>query len=196
MNSSSEAKKYWKKRYINNQTGWDIGYISTPLRTYFETLKNKDISILIPGAGNSYEAEYLFSRGFKNVFVLDIANEPLKNFKLRLPNFPKTQLINDDFFCHAGNYDLIIEQTFFCAIHPSLRVNYVNKMADLLKPDGKLVGLLFNTQLHNDHPPYGGSKSEYNTLFSTKFNLDIIETAYNSIKPREGKELFITFTPK
>ena len=47
--------------------------------------------------------------GFKNVFVIDIAEQPLLNFKKRFPNFPESHLINDDFFNHNGKYDLIVE---------------------------------------------------------------------------------------
>ena len=56
----TETKNYWTNRYSKAKTGWDIGYPSTPLKTYFDQLENKDLRILIPGAGNAYEAEYLF----------------------------------------------------------------------------------------------------------------------------------------
>ncbi len=61
----------WDNRYLNNDIGWDLGAVSTPLKVYFEQLENKEIKILIPGGGNSYEAAYLFENGFKNVFVVD-----------------------------------------------------------------------------------------------------------------------------
>jgi hypothetical protein len=61
--------------------------VSTPLKTYIEQLDNKDLKILIPGAGNSYEAEFLFRLGFKNVFVLDFAEAPLQNIKKRHSRF-------------------------------------------------------------------------------------------------------------
>ena len=111
--------EYWNSRYLNNDYGWDAGEITTPLKTYFDQLTNKELKVLIPGAGNSYEAQYLFEKGFKNIFVLDYAAEPLRNFKERNPDFPDANLIQDDFFKHVGQYDLIIEQTFFCAIDPA-----------------------------------------------------------------------------
>ena len=52
---------FWEAKYTHKLTRWDIGYISTPLKLYFDQLTNKNISILIPGAGNGYEAEYLFT---------------------------------------------------------------------------------------------------------------------------------------
>ena len=64
-------KQFWEEKYSNHQTGWDIGHISTPLKTYIDQLDNKGLTILIPGAGNAYEAEYLVRHGFKNVTIVD-----------------------------------------------------------------------------------------------------------------------------
>lgn len=188
--------KYWNNKYQINDFGWDLGEASAPLKAYTEQLTNKDLKILIPGAGNSYEAELLFNLGFKNVHVLDFAATPLANIKHRVPNFPDSQLIQQNFFEHQGQYDLIIEQTFFCAINPSLRQQYVQHMKQLLKLNGKLVGLLFNDVLNTDKPPFGGNTVEYLELFSKMFDVKIMETAYNSIKPREGRELFVIMQNK
>jgi thiopurine S-methyltransferase len=189
-------KEYWTKRYKEHETGWDFGTITSPLKEYIDQLKDKNISILIPGAGNAHEAEYLFNNGFKNVFVIDISEEPLKNFKNRVPEFPSQNLLFEDFFEHSGKYDLILEQTFFCALDPSLRKKYAEKMSDLLKPKGKLVGLLFNDKLNNDQPPFGGNKEEYIKYFENSFEFKTFDPCYNSIKPREGRELFINFVRK
>ena len=186
-------KNYWENRYTNNQIGWNIGAISTPLKTYIDQLKDKSLKILIPGAGNSYEAEYLWNKGFKNVYVLDFAQQPLDNLKNRVPKFPQDQLLNADFFTLSNNFDLIIEQTFFCALNPILRQQYVEQMYHLLKPKGKLVGLLFNFELTEEGPPFGGNEAEYKSLFKNKFKIKILEPSINSIKERQGKELFFIF---
>ena len=186
-------KTFWENKYKSNATGWDIGYPSIPLSTYFDQLTHKNIRILIPGGGNSYEAEYLFVLGFKNVFIIDIAKQPLENFKKRNPNFPENQLINDDFFNHNKTYDLIIEQTFFCALDPVLRTSYVQKMHSLLNANGKMVGLLFDFELTENGPPFGGSIVEYTKLFYETFLITILERCYNSIKPRHETELFFIF---
>lgn len=182
---------YWNNRYLNQQIGWDIGYVSTPLKTYIDQLEDKQQRILIPGGGNSYEAEYLFQQGFTNVFVVDVATEPLNAFLKRVPNFPSSHLLHADFFELEQRFDLIIEQTFFCALNPKVRKDYVEKMHQLLLPQGKLVGLLFNDPLFTDHPPFGGNKAEYVALFKTHFEFKHFEIAYNSIKPRMDRELFI-----
>jgi methyl halide transferase len=196
MKTSELNHLYWENKYLANNIGWDIGYVSPPIKTYFDQLKNKDISILIPGAGNSHEAEYLFNNGFKNVNVLDFAKQPLNNLQKRIPSFPKENLINENFFEHHKKYDLIVEQTFFCALNPELRINYATKMHELLNEGGKIVGLLFDFPLNDKGPPYGGSVDEYKNTFSTNFCIKTLSRCYNSIEPRQGTELFIIFEKK
>lgn len=189
-------KEYWIERYQNQQTGWDIGYVSTPLKEYIDQLVDKRMKILIPGAGNAYEAEYLFTQGFKNVYVLDISEAPLEAFSARNPTFPKGQLILGNFFDLEGTFDLILEQTFFCALTPKLRGDYALKMHQLLKPKGKLVGLLFDFPLTEKGPPFGGDSDEYRAHFTSYFEVLTLERSYNSIKPRVGKELFFRLQKK
>jgi thiopurine S-methyltransferase len=189
--------EFWHSRWLNNETGWDIGCVSTPLKEYVDQLEDKNIKILIPGCGNAYEAEYLHKKGFTNVYVIDLSSTPLENLKKRVPNFPSEHLLTGDFFELSNiSFDLIIEQTFFCAINPVLRKNYAQQCHHLLNPNGKIAGLLFNDTLNTDKPPFGGNKNEYEKYFSPYFNFKVFETCYNSIKPRENKELFILLQKK
>ncbi len=183
--------EFWNERYHSNKTGWDIGHISTPIKEYVDQLTNKRLNILIPGCGNAHEAAYLFEQGFTKVHLLDWAEAPLEDFAKRFPDFPKQQLIQEDFFKHQGNYDLIFEQTFFCAIDPSMRAAYAKQMHKLLRAGGRLVGLLFDAPMYEDRPPYGGTKEEYKTYFSNLFTFTVFDDCHNSIPPRAGNELFI-----
>lgn len=196
LNSDIMEKDFWKNKYQEGQTGWDAGAITTPLKEYIDQLTDKAVRILIPGAGNSYEAEYLFANGFTNVTVLDIADEPLANIAQRIPEFPKNNLVCADFFKHVGQYDIILEQTFFCALPPTMRDDYVQHMSTLLAPKGKLTGLMFCFPLTEKGPPFGGSKEEYLERFTGPFNVEICEEAYNSIEPRKGQELWVQFAKK
>jgi thiopurine S-methyltransferase len=200
MPNTKEEKNYWSQRYEDNRTGWDIGSPSTPLKVYIDQVENKELKILIPGAGNSYEAEYLFNNGFKNVYVLDIADAPLKALKTRVPNFPSHQLIEGNFFEHTNNYDLILEQTFFCSFPPTQgnREQYAQKVQSLLNTNGKLVGLWFDVPLTGDMEkrPFGGTKDEYLKYLSPFFKVNTFETCYNSIEARQGNELFGIFQKK
>jgi len=189
-------ESYWNNRYNNHDDPWDLGEVSPPIKNYVDQLKNKSLRILIPGGGNSHEAEYLFDTGFKNVYVVDFSKTALLNIKSRVPKFPSNQLIHSDFFDVDMTFDLILEQTFFCALNPNLRAKYIDKMHQLLSDKGKLVGLLFNQPLHEDRPPFGGNKALYTTYFDAKFDLEIMESSYNSISHRQGNELFFKAVKK
>jgi hypothetical protein len=187
---------YWEQRYKEGSSRWDLGKISPPLKAYFDKLQDKTQKILIPGGGNSYEAEYLHRLGFENVSVVDLAPSPLQNLAKRCPDFPSDHLIQGNFFDISGTFDRIIEQTFFCALNPALREKYAEKTHSLLSTKGKLVGLLFDAPLYTDHPPFGGSKKEYEDLFRHNFEIESMEAATNSVESRQGRELFFTLSKK
>ncbi|QHL86170.1 methyltransferase domain-containing protein [Nibribacter ruber] len=183
---------YWSSRYQQKETGWDAGFITAPLETYINQLENKDLSILIPGCGHGHEAEFLHRQGFPQVYLMDFAPEPLERFKSRNPNFPADHLLQQDFFQHTAlTFDLILEQTFFCALPRNRRPDYARKMFDLLKPGGKLVGVLFSEEFSTPGPPYGGTPQEYQAYFEPYFTFKVFEPCYNSIPPRAGREWFM-----
>jgi len=184
-------ENYWSERYKTGLIGWDIGYASSPLVQYLDQIGNKCISVLIPGAGNAYEAYYAFRTGFKNVHVLDVSKKPLDSFRMKHSDFPKENLHHQNFFDHINSYDLILEQTFFCALDPNLREEYSRKMLELLNPGGNLAGVLFDRTFDSNGPPFGGNKEKYLTYFTEKFQIKTFEPCYNSIPEREGTELFI-----
>lgn len=183
-------EEYWDSRYVENTAGWDIGYPAPAIAEYIDQIEDKNIKVLIPGCGNSYEGEYLHKKGFTNITLLDHSTTAKQNFLDRCKNFDECHFINEGFFEHQGKYDLIIEQTFFCALDPKLREDYAKKMNDLLVPGGKLTGLLFDDDLNTEHPPFGGHKPEYLTYFAPYFSSIYMEPCHNSIPQRAERELF------
>jgi methyl halide transferase len=189
-------ENYWQDRYEKSQTQWDAGAITPPLRQYIDQLHDRNLKILIPGCGQAYEAEYLHQHGFQNVFVADLALYPLQALKHRVPDFPKHHLLHQDFFSLQGSFDLILEQTFFCALTPDLRPEYARKCASLLKPGGKLAGVLFEAEFEHPGPPFGGNREEYRHYFEPYFSFMVFDRCYNSLGPRQGRELFILLQKK
>ena len=108
-------KIYWENRYLQKDTGWDLGQVSPPIKAYIDQLDNTEINILIPGCGNAYEANYLLEKGFSNITLIDLSPTLIEQLKSNL-NTNQSQSINiacGDFFALKGKFDLIIEQTFF-----------------------------------------------------------------------------------
>lgn len=182
---------YWSRQYDNKTTNWDLGMASPALVHFVNTIANKQCRILIPGCGNAYEAEYLLSQGFENITLIDIAPTLVAHLKEKYEDNKNIRIVLGDFFELEGNYDVILEQTFFCALPPFMREKYVQKMHALLSDYGQIAGLLFNRGFEKQGPPFGGSEIEYKTLFP-KFGLEIIEMeiAKNSIAPRANSEVF------
>ncbi|MBK8503474.1 MAG: methyltransferase domain-containing protein [Saprospiraceae bacterium] len=184
---------YWEDRYRGGYTGWDLGHASSAMRHIIDQLDDKNLKILIPGAGNGYEATYLNNRGFKNVFLLDWAAAPLEAFQKENPDFPKKQLLHQDFFLMSGSFDLILEQTFFCALNPVLRPDYVKKMSEILNKNGFIRGVLFRVPLYEDRPPFGGSAEEYRDLFEELFDILLLQDCIMSEPDRLGMEVEFSF---
>lgn len=187
-------RTFWEARYLDGTDGWDLGAPSTPLKTFIEGLTDKDLRILTPGCGRAWEGQLLHRLGFRNVWLMDLTGEPFKDVLRQCPDFPQEHLLTGDFFAHSGSYDLILEQTFFCALDPALRSAYVRKMHELLAPGGRLVGVLFDDPQPGkdpNGPPFGGSRKEYQHLFAATFSKVTIEPCHNSIPPRAGREVWI-----
>ena len=184
---------YWERRWQGQQTGWDIGQASPPLMHFAEPLLADNPRILIPGAGRAYEAIALHQLGFTEVYVCDWADSAFDHLRRVAPDFPTEHLLVSDFFDLPleEEIDLVLEQTFFCAIDPSLRPRYVEKMYQIIRSGGRLAGVLFARPFPFDGPPYGGTEAEYRTLFSSHFKIQQLAITPHSIPPRLGNELFI-----
>lgn len=185
-------EEYWDQQWAAQKTGWDVGKPTPPLMSIIDNYSG-DLSdkVLIPGCGNAYEAEYLIQKGFTNITLIDISETAVKKLQEKFRNFPQVKVVHQDFFKLTGNFDLILEQTFFCALPPESRSRYVEKMEELLSDGGKLCGVLFNRTFEKQGPPFGGNLKEYQELFKTKFNSIHMEECKNSIPPRLGNELLL-----
>ena len=194
MIRDSLNESFWNNRYLENNTGWDLGVISTPIKKWFDSQINKDLQILVPGAGKGHEVKYGFDHGFNNIYYLDSSTEAISSFKENCPNFPKDQIIKSDFFDLRKDlfFDVVIEQTFFCAISPFLRKEYVKKTHEILTEDGCVVGLLFNKNFDHQGPPFGGLYEEYVELFSKIFIIEKLENSMHSMTPRKENEFWLT----
>ncbi|MEZ5045830.1 MAG: methyltransferase [Chitinophagaceae bacterium] len=184
-------KDYWNAQYSSNNTKWDLNEVSPAIRQYIDQIQDSNIKILIPGCGNAHEAHYLLQKGFKNIHLIDIAPVLVNNLKEKYKNNHYIEIIEGDFFEHQESYDLILEQTFFCAIAPTMRQAYADKVYELLKPHGKLVGVLFDKEFEFDGPPFGGCKCKYVNYFEGRFDFKVFEKCSLSHPKRKDEELFI-----
>lgn len=182
------GQEYWDNQWKTSQIGWDIGSPSPQLVQFIDEIENKACRILIPGCGSAYEAKYLVDQGFQDITLIDISPKACELLREKFNAYPQVQVICQDFFDLDERYDIILEQTFFCALPKNHRVRYVWKMNELLNQNGKLRGLLFNREF-DQSPPFGGSQAEYEKLFSNIFHVESMVVSSLSIEPRAGSEL-------
>ncbi|RAI99896.1 thiopurine S-methyltransferase [Chitinophaga skermanii] len=190
--SGTLDKHYWNERYRTGDIGWDMGRVSPPLEAFINQYPHLNARILIPGGGNSYEAKYLWDKGFTDITVVDISDALVLNLKRKYRE-TGINFIAGDFFRHDGEYDLILEQTFLSAIDPALRERYAQKMHQLLWLNGRFVGVIFKKNFEQPGPPFGGSVKDYRRLFEPYFNFHIFAPCINSHPARQGNELFFSF---
>ncbi len=188
--------EFWDNMWKNNLTGWDVGYASPPIATFLEQYKDRDARILIPGCGNAHEAVFMVQNNFTNITLVDISEEAVARLRKKFGDIPQINILCQDFFELEGEFDLIIEQTFFCTHPLGRREEYARKTASLLRKGGILAGVLFGKNFEHQRPPFGGVKEEYLPVFEPYFHIDIMEDCYNSISPRAGSELFIKLTKR
>ncbi|MEZ4987637.1 MAG: methyltransferase domain-containing protein [Saprospiraceae bacterium] len=189
---------YWDSRWQQHLTGWDLGQPSPPLMHFADALTDTSIRILIPGAGSAHEAIYLHRKGFTEVYVCDWAATAFEHIRNAAPDFPEAHLLVGDFFelPFTSFFDLVLEQTFFCAIDPALRDRYVAQMHHLLQPKGKLAGVLFASEFEREGPPFGGTQLEYMERFSPYFDIIHLDITPFSAAPRLGNELWMELVKK
>lgn len=192
----------WNQRYLDGNTPWDL---STPTPEFVRLVEEKRLPhkgrALVPGGGRGYDAVLLARYGLE-VDLVDFAWAALTEAL----NHAREEGVTVHAFCqdffqlptlpyHRGQYDLLLEYTFFCAIDPALRVKYIETAAALLKPGALFVGLFFPLAHPNPGPPFTVSRSEVEPLFAKKFEITI-EEPKRSVKPRAGNEFLGVFRRK
>lgn len=185
------SPEYWEQRYRENNDPWDLKEPAPALLEFLHSGDFTQAKILIPGGGKGHELNWMYTHGYTQVFLLDWSEYSIQALKKLYPGIPENALICENFFKHEEKYDLILEQTFFCALPPEKRNEYARHTAELLNPGGILAGVWFNFPLSEKGPPFGGSMQEYQETLKPWFTSVQIELCYNSIPERQNKEVFI-----
>jgi len=186
------ARDDWQNHYDNDDLRWDLGQVAPPFIRLWQENKLPAGKVIVPGCGQGHEVLFLAGKGFE-VTGLDYApgavellSRALKEKKLQ------ADVLHEDFFRldenHNAQYDLLLEQAFFCAIHPSRRSAYVETVTRILKKGGLLAGLFYETG-EEGGPPFNTTPSDVLDHFSDAFNIETLEKTPHSVENRKDKEL-------
>lgn len=155
-------------------------FIPSPiLQKYNNENKIPDGLALVPGCGRGYDVTYLASKDRK-VVGLELSSTAVEAAKNRL-----SQIVESEGFLHQDQcdfrnqnffdlnkysdqpkelYDFVYDYTFFCALDPSIRSNWAKQMANVIKPGGLLMTVIFPIIEKVGGPPFGVSLDAYKNV--------------------------------
>ena len=185
------SQEDWQRHYDEDDLGWDLGHVAPPFVDLLESNAIFPCKTLVPGCGRGHEVIFFGENGFDvtavdySIGAVNHLNSVILERKLNI------RVLNLDFFeldsTHDCLYDLLIEQTFFCAISPSQRPLYVETVARILQKGGMIAGLFYHTEKEGG-PPFNTTRQDIIKHFSGLFEIRELTQAKNSAEKRKGKE--------
>lgn len=185
----------WQKAWQEGRTPWDAGGSPPILERLVAEGSLPEGRALVPGAGSGYDVLTLASdrRHALGIDLSPIARERFEQLRReRGVSEHCAQLVVHDFFegDFGSGFDLVWDYTFLCALEPSMRERWLERMHELISPGGELVTLIFPV-VDGDPasgPPYPMSPELVESLVSPRFAREQLVPVSESRPGREGKE--------
>ncbi|GLJ05785.1 hypothetical protein SUGI_0025290 [Cryptomeria japonica] len=184
----------WDKCWVEGAIPWDIGHVTPILSHLIEKGLLPYGRALVPGCGAGYDVVALANHN-RYVVGVDISETAIKRAQelaACAPNVEYLEFLKEDFFTWAPTeqFDFIFDYTFFCAFEPQMRPAWAKRVAELLKPDGELLTVIFPVSNHEGGPPYAVSLLQYEkVLHPFGFKATSIENNEMAIERRKGREI-------
>ncbi len=188
--STPSQPEYWNTRYLKDDTPWDFDGIPADLRLFLKK-KGKGAKVLIPGCGSGHEIHAFAEAGY-DVTAIDFAPFAVDRAKRMVGPALASRVVLGDFFQYdfpGETFDLIYERAFVCSLPPDRRQAYRDRVAQLLKYRGLLLGYYFYKRpVLVDGPPFGFAWGSADELFSRYFLLVKDEPVTDSLPAYAGRE--------
>ncbi len=209
--SSNRDSAYWDRRFGSGDTPWELNAPSSVLIDALSLLfpgeeaPLQGLTALLPGCGTGSDALELARQGAR-VLAVDWSDYACSQLRERIAarraqgGLVDISVAKADFFAvPAEPVDLVCEHTFFCAIDPVMRREYVAAVSRWLRPGGYLVGNFFvlgeaecralpDLSLAKDGlgPPFATSVKELAVLLSGGFDLLTLQPAKTGEESRRS----------
>ena len=187
---------FWQGIYDDGDAGWDLGgpNPSLPAALNLGLLRERR-RILVPGCGRGYDAVLLASRGH-DVVAVDFARTAVEDTARLADETGVTLAARElDIFAlesePAGSFDGLYEYTCYCAIDPELRDRYVDLMAHLLRPGGRILMNAFPLGPRDDGPPHPIFIDQLRERFSRQFDWLLDTKSFVAPEPRRERERLV-----
>jgi SAM-dependent methyltransferase len=165
------------------QPPWDIG---KPQKAFIDVADQITGSILDAGCGTGDNALFLAGRG-REVMGIDFLEEPIKRAKLKAieQGVAATFLVKDALTLKdwTERFDNVIDSGLFHVFNDEYRRRYVDGLATVVKPDGRLFLLCFSDEEPGTQGPRRVSKKELGDAFAEGWKLEPIQSFRFEVRP-------------
>ena len=188
MPSDSSAPGFWDTRFRDGVTPWDAGEFPARLQKY---LMGKTAGrVLIPGCGTGYEVRLFAERGWE-VLAIDFSEAALEAARRELGHLANRVRQADFFRLQEGQFDLVYERAFLCALPRPRWPDWGKRMAELVRSGGALAGFFYLDD-NQRGPPFGTTRDGLKALRGEAFELVAEETILpaESLAVFKGKEIW------
>jgi SAM-dependent methyltransferase len=175
-----------RNTFVNAYAGqapWDIG---KPQQAFVDAADRIIGSILDAGCGTGDAALFFASRGHA-VTGIDFLEEPIRRARLKAAErkLLVTFLVKDALTLKdwAERFDNAIDSGLFHVFSDQDRREYVQGLATVLKPGGRVFLMCFSDAEPGDFGPRRISKSELQAAFANGWSIESIEPARVEINP-------------
>jgi SAM-dependent methyltransferase len=188
-----------RNRFENLYAGqprWEIG---RPQKAILAVADRITGSILDSGCGTGENALYFASRGQK-VTGIDFLAEPIQRAKTKAAErgLTATFLVMDALALKElpEVFDNVIDSGLFHVFSDEARCRYVDGLASLLKPGGKLFMLCFSDDEPGEEGPRRVSRKEIEDAFAVGWVVESIEPTRFEVRPDPNDISFSEGGPK
>jgi cyclopropane fatty-acyl-phospholipid synthase-like methyltransferase len=165
------------------QAPWDIG---KPQKPFIDVADRISGSVLDAGCGTGDTALFLAGRGCK-VTGIDFLEVPISRAKRKAQErgLTATFLVKDAMTLKdwSERFDNVTDSGLFHVFSDDGRRRYVEGLASVLKPGGRLFLLCFSDEEPGTQGPRRVSKKELHDAFSDGWNIESIEPVQIEVRP-------------
>lgn len=193
--------EFWNVRFDANFTPWDQRGVPQCLRDYLVANPTPQ-KVLIPGCGAANEVEHFLARHWAPI-AIDFSPAAVAQARMQLGPLA-SYVREDDFFgdtIRAGDFDVIYERAFLCALPRRLWPAWAKRVAELIphavggSESGRLIGFFVEDD-NPKGPPFGLKSGELEELLSPAFTLLDKTVPQDSIPVFAGKETWQVWARK
>ncbi len=161
---------FWEERYRAGQTPWEFPGVPPALTRFLARHPARPgDTVLVPGCGSGQELVAFAAAGYA-VTAVDFSPTAVARARARVPAGVAVRILCADFFTCAlpeAGFSLVYERTFVCALDPARWAAVTRRIATLLQPGGRWVGLFYEGP-KEDGPPFGWDRGEAERLLGAR----------------------------